>query len=85
MKNGDLMTAKETKELIAKHGVLWTIVNGSLQEENVTADDIEDTDLFEVVINYGNGVQLHLVNSKMRVVITLEELKGRCENMEWVA
>ena len=84
MKTNDIISANEARNLVEKYGVMHTIIDGAV-EESLKAEEIENTDRFKVVINYGNEVQLHLISDDMRCEVSLKNLKGRCEGMEWIA
>lgn len=83
MKPGDKITGSEARALIEKHGVDHAIIGGAHAE--ISASDIEDTDTFGVVVNYGHGVQLHLDSDIERAIIVLRDLVGRVEGSEWAA
>ncbi|WP_338924604.1 hypothetical protein V0M98_33855 (plasmid) [Pseudomonas silesiensis] len=86
MKTNDIITAAQLIDLIAVHGTHTVSFDGGIPEPYTIGDEIglEGGETFRVVINYGHEVQFHLVSDDMRAIITTG-LKGRCENMEWVA
>ena len=76
MKN--LITAAELIEIIAANGGETVSIDGGHPEVFATADDLEldGTEVFEVIENYGWATQFHLVSDKMRAVVTTG-LKGQ--------
>jgi len=86
IKTGDIITAQQLISIIAAHGGGHASVNGEMPWPYTTAAelDLDGSERFEAVINYGHEVQFHLVSDSMRAHITTG-LRGRVERMEWVA
>lgn len=87
MKTNDIITAAELEAIIEKHGAGDVSVDGSWPEQFSNASELEmdGSETFRVVINYGHEVQFHLVSDEMRAIVTTG-LKGRCDDVEgWVA
>lgn len=81
---GMILDSKKASELIEAFGIGITI---GLDENTDVGEAIEADDKFQVIINYGHGVQLALVQDEKEnpVVIELQSLKGSCVDGEWCA
>lgn len=87
MKQGDIIAAQELAAIIAEHGPGHLSVDGSMPSPYSAATNLEldGTEKFRVVLNYGHEVQFHLVSEEVRAVVTTG-LCGRCDDMEgWMA
>ena len=85
MKNGEIITAKDLINVIDRNGSGSLSVNGSFYENyDYSSDlDLDESDSFEVVINFGNEVQFHLVSSDTRAIVTTG-LKGSVVNRDGI-
>ena len=87
MNTGDIITAAELKKIIETHGAGVFSVDGSTWEsfESAASLELDGTESFGVVINYGHEVQFHLISDDMRAIVTTG-LKGRCDDIHgWMA
>ncbi len=87
MKANEIITASELTSIIAAHGADTVSVDGSMPEFfSSSADlDLDGSETFRVVLNYGHEVQFHLISEDLRAIVTTG-LKGQHNPVEgWVA
>ncbi|MFG3493360.1 hypothetical protein [Streptomyces sp. NPDC047972] len=84
----DIISSAQLTSIINKHGAGYLLCNRSLHDYYSSADELEmdESEKFEVLVNYGFPVQFHLVGSSDGVMVTTG-LKGTFddESMTWVA